>query len=98
VNLTGFKFGEVEHLIDQIQETYGVPMHLIEQIRLIFRHRTDITLSQALKGGDYGREWCPDFVADVGKELGFHPIKLLQFIIRRCQIVSSGELFDVYSA
>ena len=83
---TGLDPGEIEHLIDQIQQFQGAPVCRFEQVVLAGQDRPGVPEIKALDRSDDRGQRRPDLVADVREELRLEGVELLQLLVGPGQV------------
>ncbi len=83
---SGLDPGEIEHLIDQVQQFQGAPVGRFEEGVLAGRDRPGVPEIKALDGSDDRGQRRPDLVADVREELRLEGVELLQLLVGPGQV------------
>ena len=73
----GFQFGQIQQLVDQVQQAAGIALH--QAVERLWR---DLPRSgqQLIQGTQNQGERGSELVGDVGKEAGAHPVELLELL------------------
>ena len=85
--LAGFDFGDVEDIVDQLQQMVTTSVDLLQCLAL---HRRDLTIDILLQGFRHPEnaiQWSSQFMAHVGQEL------ILQAGGARQLVIDRGQLF-----
>jgi len=75
----GFKPDQIEQVINQFEQPHSVGVHGAQEF---FGIAIDIeALEQGFHGCDEQRQWCAQFMTDVGEESAFDLVKLDEFAV-----------------
>ena len=76
-----FEFGEVEEVVDELEELESVAPDILEGWCQMGRDDPAGAVVRRLDGGEDHGERGAEFVGDVGEELGLHPVELLELLV-----------------